>query len=115
MTSCGIPSPPNHYHPFLWQMQYDVLSVAAKMLYTCEIATVLFMSVLGGEACSTYCLGGQCSLTLLHSWMHGREQAGRGSCEETGEAAHQDADDWLCGHHGQKGDCPALTFLQIPL
>ena len=35
--------------------------------------------------------------------MHGRQQAGLGSCAEAGEAAHEDADDRLRGHHGQEG------------
>ena len=37
------------------------------------------------------------------SGMHGRQQAGLGICAQAGEAAHKDADDWLRGHHGQKG------------
>ena len=48
--------------PIFCRCKDDVPSSAAKMLYSCERASVLSVSVLGGDSCSRYCLGGKCLL-----------------------------------------------------
>lgn len=56
--------------------------------------------------CSADTLHGYIMLSwrcVLCSGMYGRQQAGLCCGEEAGEAAHKEADDWLCGYHGQEG------------